>query len=211
MLKFSDFFSLDSLHGSEWMPETVLDLTGPALKAWMSELLKRVGSSSDLKSRFPGAFFYGDVHVASGVEIEPTAMIHGPAYIASNAVIRHGAYIRGYVFVGDSAVVGHCTEIKESVLLDGAKAAHFAYLGNSVLGQNVNLGAGTRVANLRFDKKPVKVTLPFSGERYQTGLKKLGAILGDNSQTGCNSVLSPGSILTPGSSIMPCQHFVGTK
>ncbi|MDD9951217.1 MAG: UDP-N-acetylglucosamine diphosphorylase [Zetaproteobacteria bacterium] len=210
-LYFSDLFRLHGLHGSEWFPQSMFDLLGDAQRKWVQSILVKLGETKQLGDRFPRATFCGPVYVADDVQVEPTAMIVGPTYVGPGSTIRHGAYIRGNVYLGAECVVGHATEVKDSVFLDGAKAAHFAYLGNSVLGNQVNLGAGTKVANLRLDRQPVKITHPVTGERLATGEKKMGAWIGDGAQTGCNSVLSPGTILRPNAIVMPCEHVSGTR
>jgi NDP-sugar pyrophosphorylase family protein len=98
--------------------------------------------------------------------------------------------------VGDHCVVGHATELKNAVFLPGAQAGHFAYVGDSILGNNVNLGAGTKLANVKLQRSNVMVKV--AGETYDTGLRKLGAIFGDHVQTGCNAVSNPGTLLGPG-------------
>ena len=142
-----------------------------------------------------------DIHIGQGVLIEPGALIKGPCFIGDYTEIRQGAYLRGYCLIGRRCVVGHTTEVKHSIFLDDAKAGHFAYLGDSILGRNVNLGAGTKCANLRF--LPGNVLISTEKDRIDSGLRKLGAILGDEVQTGCNSVTSPGTLLGPGSLLMP--------
>lgn len=142
----------------------------------------------------PGSFLV-DAHLISigkGSVIEPGAYIKGPCYIGENCVVRHGAYIRGNLITGNNCVIGHDTEIKNSILLNDAHAAHFAYVGDSILGNHVNLGAGTKCANLKFDNK--KISVKFEGKSIETGLRKFGAIIGDNSQTGCNTVTNPGTL-----------------
>ena len=141
------------------------------------------------------------VVICEGAEVEPFAYIEGPAFIGPGAVVRHGAYIRGSVYVGREAIVGHTTEAKGCLLLTGAKAAHFAYIGDSLLGVDTNLGAGTKLANLRLDHGTVKILV--AGERVETGLKKFGAVFGNRAQTGCNSVTNPGTILMPGALALP--------
>ncbi len=136
-----------------------------------------------------------------GVIVESFSLISPPAYFSKGTQIRHGAYIRGSVYTGESAVIGHTTEVKNSIFLNSAKASHFAYVGDSILGNNINLGAGTKLANLKFNKK--NITLVINKEFINTGLKKLGAILGDNCQTGCNSVLQPGTLLGKNSYVYP--------
>ncbi len=149
-----------------------------------------------------GAVFASiDVELAQGVTVEPGALVKGPAIIGEFSEVRQGAYLRGDCLVGARCVVGHTTEVKHSVFLDGAKAGHFAYVGDSILGRDVNMGAGTKLANLRFG--PGNVFMTVDGERIDTGRRKIGAIFGDRVQTGCNSVTNPGSVVGPGSLIAP--------
>ncbi|MBD3300307.1 MAG: hypothetical protein GF347_03065 [Candidatus Moranbacteria bacterium] len=133
-----------------------------------------------------------NVKVGKGTIIEHGAMIKGPAVIGENCEIRNGAYIRGNVFVGDNCVIGHCSEVKNSIVMDNTHLGHFNYVGDSILGREVNLGAGSILANLRFDQKNILI------DGKDTGLKKFGAILGDNCQIGCNTVLNPGTIFKKG-------------
>lgn len=149
-----------------------------------------------------GAVMVGkNIRIGKGVLIESGAMIKSPAIIGDYSEVRQGAYLRGYTLVGKRCVVGHTTEVKHTIFLNDAKAGHFAYLGDSILGNGVNLGAGTKCANLRFvsGNVPIRTT---SG-RLDTGLRKFGAILGDGAQTGCNAVTSPGTIMGPESLLMP--------
>lgn len=144
----------------------------------------------------PGAYITGDrIFIGAGSVVEPGALIKGPAYIGRNTQVRHGAYVRERVLVGDNCVVGHATEIKDTILLDRAHAAHFAYLGDSIIGSHANLGAGTRLANLKLDGSTVKIRMPDGV--YDTGMRKLGAVVGDRVQTGCNTVTNPGTLLEP--------------
>lgn len=136
-----------------------------------------------------------------GVIVEPYALIQGPAYFSEKTQIRHTAYIRGSVYTGKNAVIGHTTEVKNSIFLSSAKAAHFAYIGDSILGKDVNLGAGTKLANLKFTKK--EITFIINKEKVYTKLKKFGAIIGDRCQTGCNSVLQPGTLIGKDSFVFP--------
>ncbi|MGB9713100.1 MAG: hypothetical protein ACP5J5_02300 [Dissulfurimicrobium sp.] len=149
-----------------------------------------------------GAIFSNDqVQLGSGVVIEPGVMIKGPTVIDDGVEIRQGAYIRGDCFIGRGCIIGHTTEIKHSILMDGAKAGHFAYIGDSILGMDVNLGAGVKLANLTFSKGNVIVKT--ADGPIDTGRRKLGAILGDSVQAGCNSVTNPGVLLGRGSIIAP--------
>ncbi len=149
-----------------------------------------------------GAVIMGDnISIGRSVLVESGAMIKSPAIIGDCSEVRQGAYLRGYVLTGKRCILGHTTEVKHSIFLNDAKAGHFAYLGDSILGNNANLGAGTKFANLRF--LPGNVTLFHEGKRLDTGRRKFGAILGDNAQTGCNSVTSPGTLLGKSGILMP--------
>jgi len=143
----------------------------------------------------------GRIKIGRGVLIEPGAYIDSPAIIGDQSEVRHGAYMRGYCLIGRKCVVGHVTEVKHTIFLDGAKAGHFAYLGDSILGNQVNLGAGTKLANLRFIKGNVPIAIP--GSLVKTGLRKMGAVLGDQVQTGCNTVTNPGTVLGKKSMVLP--------
>ena len=157
---------------------------------------------------YAGAILFdSQIYVGKGTVVEPGALIKGPTIIGDNTEIRQGAYMRGNCLVGDRCVVGHTTEVKHSIMLDGAKAGHFAYIGDSILGNEVNLGAGTKLANLKI--VDVEMKLRVEGEIYKTGLRKLGAILGDKTETGCNSVTSPGTLLGKASLVYPCVNVPG--
>jgi hypothetical protein len=151
--------------------------------------------------------FDTQISVGEGTVVEPGALIKGPTIIGNHTEVRQGAYIRGNCLIGNGCVVGHTTEVKTSIMLDGAKAGHFAYIGDSILGNDVNLGAGTKLANLKI--VDVEMRLKVEGRTYNTGLKKLGAILGDGVETGCNSVTSPGTLLGKASLIYPCVNVPG--
>lgn len=140
----------------------------------------------------------GQVFIEDGALIEEGTFIAGPTIICRGAEVRFGAYIRGQALIGEKAVVGHDSEVKHSILLPGAKAAHFAYVGDSVLGRDVNLGAGTKLANVRVDMGKSNLKIGLGGQLHDTGLRKLGAILGDGVSIGCNSVTNPGTIIGKG-------------
>ena len=147
------------------------------------------------------------ISIGDGTKIEPGAFIQGPCIIGKNCIIRHGAYIRGDVVIGDSCVIGHDTEVKHSIFLNNSSAAHFNYVGDSIIGSRVNLGAGVKCANLRLDHQPVYVH--FQNEKINSHLTKLGAIIGDGAQVGCNCVLNPGTILGRNSFCFPCLNVYG--
>jgi NDP-sugar pyrophosphorylase family protein len=150
----------------------------------------------------PSAVVQGPVFIGPGTRVEPYAMIIGPAVIGENCVVRHSAYLRGYVIAGDGCVIGHCTEVKSSIMLNRAAAPHFNYVGDSIIGNDVNLGAGTVCANLRLDERKARAE-DLGGEKMPTGRRKLGAIIGDSSHTACNVVLSPGTLLPRHSLVRP--------
>ncbi len=144
----------------------------------------------------PGVYLFDDkVIIGPGTIVEPGTLIKGPAVIGKDVEIRQGAYIRGDCLVGNGCIIGHTTEMKGSIMLEGAKAPHFAYVGDSILGRDVNLGAGTKLANLKVI--PGSITITVRKKRYPTGRRKLGAILGDGTETGCNSITSPGTLMGP--------------
>lgn len=149
----------------------------------------------------------GLISIGKGTVIEPGAYIKGPCLIGKNCTIRHGAYIRGNLITGDHCVVGHTTEIKNAIFLNHAVAAHFAYIGDSILGNDVNLGAGTKCANLRLDRANIAASV--NGRKIDTGRHKLGAIFGDGSQTGCNSVTNPGTFFGKNACCYPCMNVGG--
>lgn len=142
------------------------------------------------------------VYIGEGAQIDPGAYIQGPAYIGAGARVAHGAFVREHVILLPGSLLGHTSEAKNSIFLPDAHAPHFSYIGDSILGHRVNLGAGTKLSNLGVlsAKDPVTgkrptVRLLIEGEAYDTGLAKFGAILGDDAQTGCNSVLNPGCVV----------------
>ncbi|MCL5104530.1 MAG: glucose-1-phosphate thymidylyltransferase [Armatimonadetes bacterium] len=150
------------------------------------------------------------VVIGEGTVVEPGAFIQGPAIIGKNCQIRHGAYIRGDVVIGNDCTVGHSSELKNAIMLDTAQCPHFAYVGDSILGRKVNLGAGTKLSNLPVvsvkdgdtGKRPT-VKLEIEGKIYDTGLAKFGAIVGDGVQTGCNTVTNPGCLIGKNTLVYP--------
>lgn len=159
--------------------------------------------SSDIQGQIsPEVHLSGDrIVICPGARIHPTAVIEGPIYIGRDVEIRPGAYLRGGIWIGDRCVVGANTEIKRAILLPHAKAPHLNYVGDSILGADVNLGAGTVLSNFRHDGGRIRI--PRDGDRIDTGRRKLGAILGDGVLTGCNSVLHPGTVVGQGTQIYP--------
>lgn len=147
------------------------------------------------------------ISIGEGSIIEPGAYIQGPCLIGKHCVVRHGAYIRGNVLTGNHCVIGHDSEVKQALLLDHAHAAHFAYVGDCILGNEVNLGAGTKCANFKLDH--ACINLRVEGQRIPTQMRKLGAIIGDKSQIGCNSVTNPGTLIGQEVRCYPCLNIDG--
>ena len=146
------------------------------------------------------------VFVGENVTIAPTATIIGPAIIGKGTEIRPGAYIRGKVITGENCVIGNSSELKNCILLDKVQVPHYNYVGDSVLGNRAHMGAGAICSNFKTDGKAVVV----HGDRdYETGLRKLGAILGDGADIGCGCVLNPGTVIGKGTSAYPLNSLRG--
>lgn len=148
------------------------------------------------------------ISIGKGSVVEPGAYIKGPCLIGKNCTIRHGAYIRGNFIAGDGCVIGHDTEVKNSIFLQGALAGHFAYVGDSIIGNKANLGAGTKCANLKLDHETISIQFP-GQQTIDTGMRKFGALIGDNCQLGCNSVTNPGTLMGQGVKCYPCINVGG--
>lgn len=148
-----------------------------------------------------------DVWVAKSADIAPTATLNGPCIIGKETEVRPGAFIRGNAIVGEGAVVGNSTELKNVILFNKVQVPHYNYVGDSILGYKAHMGAGSVTSNVKSDKKPVVV----HGEDFQieTGMKKFGAMLGDNVEVGCNSVLNPGTVVGRSSNIYPLSSVRG--
>lgn len=147
------------------------------------------------------------IYIAEGAIVEAGAYIQGPCWIGEGTVVRHGAYVRGNVVTGRNCVIGHTTEVKNSIFLNKSQAAHFAYVGDSILGNHVNLGAGTKCANLKLAGDQINVRV--GGKRIATGRRKFGVVLGDDVQLGCNSVTNPGTLMGPKAACYPCINIGG--
>lgn len=186
--------------GAVWVWEALNRLQGYLKKLPLGQILGEVSPQAYLIE--PESIFIG-----KGTIVEPGAYIKGPCYIGENCTVRHGAYIRGDLIAGDGCVIGHDTEVKHAIFLNKAHAAHFAYVGDSILGNGVNLGAGVKCANLKLNHDQVSVM--HNGKKVNTGRKKLGAIIGDGVQLGCNSVTNPGTFIGRKAICYPCVNIGG--
>ncbi|MCM1149288.1 MAG: UDP-N-acetylglucosamine pyrophosphorylase [Butyricicoccus sp.] len=148
-----------------------------------------------------------NVWIARDAEVFTSAYIGGPCIIDRGAQVRHCAFIRGSAIVGKNAVVGNSVELKNVVLFDGVQTPHYNYVGDSILGYKAHMGAGSITSNVKSDKLPVVVKN--GAERVETLRKKFGAILGDNVEVGCNSVLNPGAVIGRGSRVYPVSCVRG--
>lgn len=148
-----------------------------------------------------------NVYVGEGTIIHSTVEIIGPAIIGKNCEIRHTAYLRENCILGDNVIIGHAAEVKNSIVLNKSIVNHFTYVGDSILGNKVNISAGAKLANLRLDKK--NTSIKTDAGRIDTGLKKFGAAIGDGSMIGVNSVLNPGTFIGKNSVVFPLKSVTG--
>ena len=192
------FAELPAPFAAYFDPAAPWALLGEALDAALGAL-----PSDAIEIRLlPEVHLAGDrIAIGRGTRIHPGVVIEGPAFIGREAEIRPGAYLRGGVWVGDGCVVGASTEIKRGILLPGARAPHLNYVGDSILGRGCNLGAGTILSNFRHDGGQVRIAT--AAGAIATGRRKLGAVLGDGVQTGCNCVLHPGVVVGRDTQIYP--------
>lgn len=214
MLRPSDFFDLNGFEfrtlfdGVEYVWE-VLGRVG----RFTLEYITSVDGDSTIRGIVMDGAYVDDkdaVVIGEGTVVEPGVFIQGPAIIGKNCQIRNGAYIRGDVIVGNNCTVGHATELKNCILIDTAQAPHFAYVGDSILGRGVNLGAGARLSNVPVTsvrdpatgKRP-SIKIKVEGKVYDTGLPKFGAVIGDGCQIGCNVVTNPGTLIGKNTLVYP--------
>jgi len=200
-------FTIEKLYNLE---ETIAaQLFEGAVYPW--ELLPRIKDFIvELGNRLPKDKYTeikDHVWVAKSASIAPTACINGPAIIDEEAEIRHCAFIRGNAIVGKGAVVGNSTELKNVILFNKVQVPHYNYVGDSILGFKSHMGAGSITSNVKSDK--TLVTVKYGEEKIETGLKKFGAMLGDNVEVGCNSVLNPGTVIGKNTNVYPTSMVRG--
>lgn len=148
-----------------------------------------------------------DIWIAKTASVAATASISGPCIIGKSTEVRHCAFIRGSAIVGENCVVGNSTELKNVLLFNNVQVPHYNYVGDSILGYKSHMGAGSITSNVKSDK--TKVTIRYEGDVVHTGLKKMGAILGNYVEVGCNSVLNPGSIIGSNTTVYPVSMVRG--
>lgn len=164
----------------------------------------------DIGKNLPADEYYSPaegIWIANDASVAPSAVINAPAIIGKGAEIRQSAFIRGAAIVGDGAVVGNSCELKNAILFDKVQVPHFNYVGDSILGYKSHMGAGAITSNVKSDK--TSVTIATGSEKIATGLRKMGAILGDEVEVGCNSVLNPGTVIGKNSNIYPLSCVRG--
>ncbi len=172
----------------------------PKIKDFILELAKKLDMTRFEKKG-------ENIFIAKSAKVAPTAFINGPCIIDEDAEIRHCAFIRGNAIVGKGAVVGNSTELKNVILFDKAQVPHYNYVGDSVIGFRSHMGAGAITSNLKSDKTLVTIKTPEG--RLETGLKKFGAMLGDNVEVGCGSVLNPGTVIGQNTNVYPLSSVRG--
>lgn len=194
MVKTKDLFSLEHTLAKDYLQQ--FEYPWQALKGihdCIIELSKSL--PSDYQEKEPGVF------VHQSATIYPNAYLGAPCIIGPNSEVRPGAFIRGNALVGEHCVVGNSTELKNVILFDHVQVPHYNYVGDSILGYYSHMGAGSITSNVKSDK--TLVVIKDDQEEIPTGLKKVGAMLGDHVEVGCNSVLNPGTIIGKGTSIYP--------
>lgn len=204
LFEFPESLPFASKFPPELPPWDWLPLIAEALLAFDFDEAGRGGAE-----RPCGLRVSGDVYIHPSVKLPPFGSIQGPAYIGEGCELRPGVYLRGRVIAGRDCVLGNSCEFKNCLLLDGVQVPHFSYVGDSILGNGAHLGAGVICSNLRLDQADISVRL-LDGVKQATRLRKLGALIGDRAEVGCNAVLNPGSILGKRSLVMPSTAFRGT-
>jgi NDP-sugar pyrophosphorylase family protein len=175
----------------------------------LAKFFEHCPTESRIRSRVPpNLYICGDVFIGENVALPPSGYIQGPAYVGDHCTLRPSVYIRENVIVGQHCVLGNSCEFKHSILLDHVQVPHFNYVGDSILGAYAHLGAGAILSNVRFDKSEILIK-GSNNKVYATGLKKLGAIMGDYAEVGCNAVLQPGTCLFPHGKVYPLNSAKG--
>ena len=201
MYTINDLFSLEHTRAAEYLRQYTYPWE--ALKGIKDEII-RLGETLD-KTQYNEVAPQVWVHVTATVA--PTAYLGAPCIIGAKTEVRHGAFIRGSALVGEGCVVGNSVELKNVILFDGVQVPHYNYVGDSILGFKSHMGAGSITSNVKSDK--TLVVIKNGEEKFFTERKKVGAILGDNVEVGCNSVLNPGTVIGRNSNVYPLSSVRG--
>ncbi len=200
-MKITDLYDLSQTLAADLMKSCTYPWE---VLAQIGEFVQKLGESlSEEEYRKEGE----NVWIHKTAKVAPTASITGPAIIGAGAEIRHCAFLRGKILVGEGAVVGNSTELKNVILFNKVQVPHYNYVGDSILGYKAHMGAGSITSNVKSDKCLVKVHAA-DGD-IETGLKKFGAMIGDNVEVGCGSVLNPGTVIGRESNIYPLSSVRG--
>ena len=171
----------------------------PNIKNYIVEVGNTLGSDYEKKGEY--------IWIHNNAKVAETALISGPCIIDDGAEIRHCAFIRGSVIIGKNSVFGNSCEIKNAILFDNVQVPHFSYVGDSILGSHSHMGASSIISNLKSDKK--NIVIKYNGNLVETGMRKIGAFLGDNVEIGCGCVINPGTIIMPNSNVYPLTSVRG--
>ena len=200
-IKITELFDLTKTMASDYLDSFTYPFE--ALKG-ISELIVRLGESLDSSVYEKRG---EDVWVAKSAKVAPTAFLGGPCIIGEHTEVRHCAFIRGSALVGNGCVVGNSVELKNVIIFDDVQVSHYNYVGDSILGYHSHMGAGSITSNVKADK--TNVVIKSETDSIETGLKKVGAFLGDYAEIGCNSVLNPGSVIGRHSNVYPLSMVRG--
>ena len=200
-IKITELFDLTKTMASDYLDSFTYPFE--ALKG-ISELIMRIGESLDTDVYEKRG---EDVWVAKSAKVAPTAFLGGPCIIGEDTEVRHCAFIRGSALVGNGCVVGNSVELKNVIIFDDVQVPHYNYVGDSILGYHSHMGAGSITSNVKADKTNVVIKL--ETDSIETGLKKVGAFLGDYAEIGCNSVLNPGTVIGRHSNVYPLSMVRG--
>lgn len=200
-IKITELFDLTKTIAADYLSKFAYPFE--ALQG-ISELIISLGESLDsLVYEKRGE----NVWVAKSAKVAPTAFLGAPCIIGENTEVRHCAFIRGSALVGNDCVVGNSVELKNVIIFDNVQVPHYNYVGDSILGYHSHMGAGSITSNVKSDK--TKVVIKSENESMETGLKKVGAFLGDYAEIGCNSVLNPGTVIGRNSNVYPLSMVRG--
>ncbi|MBQ7933264.1 MAG: UDP-N-acetylglucosamine pyrophosphorylase [Lachnospiraceae bacterium] len=202
--KITNLYNLNETIAGEYLAQYTYPWE--ALKG-ISDFIKSLGPTLDPEKYEQRG---EDIWVAKSAKVAPTACLNGPLIIDEDAEIRHCAFVRGSAIVGKGSVVGNSTELKNVILFNTVQVPHYNYVGDSILGHKSHMGAGSITSNVKSDKTLVVVKDCYdTKEEIATGLKKMGAMLGDNVEVGCNSVLNPGTVIGRNTNIYPLSRVRG--